>query len=500
MDRSIYALISVFDKKNLFQICEALCSLNIKIISTGSTSKKIKDLGFKCKTVSDFTKFPEILEGRVKTLHPKIHASILYNREKKDQRLTFKKINFPRIEFVIVNLYPFDKINKQKADKSHIIEMIDIGGATLLRSAAKNFNSITAISDISDYNKFIKNINNNKGLTSLRFRKEMAQKVFSTMSDYDLNISNWLKKKEATKKITLKYGENPNQKSFFYLEDSKNSIFKNQISGKRLGYNNILDFDSGMNCIEEFTEPTCVIIKHNNPCGVASGKTIKQAFEKAFQCDPISAFGGIVILNRNINYELSKLLSEKFFEIVGAKNFNKKSILTLQNSKKLILIKTSKLKLNRNYEIKKVIGGFLSQEKNNQKITKKDLTCVSYSKKSKKIIEDLIFAFKVCKHVKSNAIVLVKKKQTIGIGAGQMSRIDSTNLALLKKENNFKNSNFVAASDAFFPFTDNRKILSKNNCDAIIQPSGLINDKKIIKFADDKKLGLYFTKYRLFKH
>ena len=505
MNKTRHALISVFDKKNLFSVCQTLIKYNIILISTGSTAKEIKKKGLSCKLLSDLIKFPEILDGRVKTLHPKVHASLLYDRSNKSHINTFKKLNFPIIDFVIVNLYPFEKIIKSSQNSKECIEMIDIGGPTMLRSAAKNFNTITTISSITDYKKLIKNIEKNKGKTSLEFREKMAKKVFFRMSKYDDIISHWFLNKKNNNlnnnyKIKLKYGENPNQKASYYLKNFKSSIFNAKIHGKELGYNNILDLDSGLNCIQEFNEPTCVIIKHNNPCGVASSNSIYNAFTKAFRNDPISAFGGIVILNRLVNKKIEKKLSKEFFEIVAAKKFNKEALNILKKKKRLILINTLNLIPQHKKEIKIVIGGYLEQEKNVIKIIKKDLICVSKKKANLKTLKDLIFAFKVCKHVKSNAIVLAHNKQTIGIGAGQMSRLDSTKIAILKKNKMNKILKFVAASDAFFTFTDNIKLLIKNNCHAIIQPKGSINDNKIINLANKKNIALYFTKYRLFKH
>lgn len=505
MNKKKHALISVFDKKNLFFICEILIKYNIALISTGSTAKEIRKIGFSCKVLSNLTKFPEMLGGRIKTLHPKIHASLLYDRNKKTHLATFKKLDFPIIDFVVVNLYPFGKVIKFSNDTKKCIEMIDIGGPTMLRSAAKNFKTLTTISSISDYKKFIKNMEKNKGRTSLDFREKMAQKVFLRMSKYDNIISKWFLKKKRinlskNNKILLKYGENPHQKASYHLKNVKNSIFKAKIQGKDLGYNNILDLDSGLNCINEFDEPTCVIIKHNNPCGVASSNSIYNAFTKALAADTISAFGGIVCLNRHVDKKLATILSKNFYEVIAAKKFNKEALNILKIKKQLILIETLNFIPQYKKEIKIVFGGYLKQEKNLIKIKNKDLICVSKHKANLQTLEDLIFAFKVCKHVKSNAIVLAQNKQTIGIGAGQMSRVDSTKIAILKRKNNNNNRKFVAASDAFFPFTDNIKLLIKNKCHSIVQPKGSINDKKIIDFVNKKNISLYFSKHRLFKH
>ena len=501
-----YALISTYSKINLNKICKTFDRFNIKIISTGSTSKYIKNLGYKCLSVSSLTKFNEILDGRVKTLHPKIHASLLYDRKKLSHTKIFNTLNFPSINFVVVNLYPFEETLRKKNNIKQCIEMIDIGGPAMLRSAAKNFESVTTIVDPEDYDELSRILIKNSGKTNISFRKKMAKKVFKKTSSYDQAIYNWFsnKKKSNVKfdnlnKAKLKYGENPNQKSFFYKENN-NTFFEFKFHGKEIGYNNILDLNSGIDCLKEFSDPTCVIIKHNNPCGAASKKTIKEAFTKAYEADSLSAFGGIVTLNRNVDITLAQILSKKFFEIIAAPSFSFNAKEILQQKKNLILIDTKKIKIDNKQDIQSVNGGYLVQDKNMKKILKKELVNVSSIKIKKNILDDLIFALKICKHVKSNAIVLVKNKQTVGIGAGQMSRVDSTNIAINKKNIKNKNKKFVTASDAFFPFTDNVKKLIRNNCEAIVQPAGSKNDKKIIDYAKKNKLPLYFLNFRLFKH
>ena len=495
------ALISVYDKSEINKICYILNKFNIGIISTGATAKKIISLGYECKEISNLTKFKEILDGRVKTLNPKLHASILYKRKNTEHERVFKKLNFPIIDFVIVNFYPFKKIsNKESQDKK--IEMIDIGGPALIRSASKNFNSVTTICDIKYYDSLIKELKKNNGVTSLAFRKKMAEKNFKLTSEYDLSIFNWLnkdKKKEKNNKINIKYGENPNQKAY-YLTNSKSNLFSAQLSGKKLGYNNILDVSEGLNCLKEFDEPTCVIVKHNNPCGVASAVNIKKAYLKAVESDPVSAFGGVVLVNRKIDKDLGRLICKKFYEIILAPKFNILSLKILKSKKNLIIINSSILKETNSKIFKSVNSGILYQDFNSYKISKSEIKLVSKKKSSEKILEDLIFAYKVAKHVKSNAIVFAKNKQTVGIGAGQMSRLDSTKIAILKYKNAFNHKNFVCASDAFFPFTDNIKKLVKLNCSAIIQPGGSKNDNKIIEYAIKNRASLYFIKNRVFKH
>ena len=502
-----YALISTYEKKGIIDLCNVFSKYNIEILSTGSTNKHILKSGFNSTNIANITGFDEILDGRVKTLHPKIHASLLYDRENKSHTKIFNRLKFPKIDFLIVNLYPFEKAIKENQNSKKCIEMIDIGGITLLRSAAKNFQSVTAIPSPDNYSLLINNINKNKGFTSLRFRKKMATKVFQKTSEYDDTITDWLlkinnakinNKYSAARK--LRYGENPNQKAEVYFSENKPNIFDNKIQGKDISYNNILDIDSAINCLSDFTEPTTVIIKHNNPCGVASGKNTLDSFVKAYNCDPLSAYGGELGTNKIVDKNVANKFSQFFFEIIVAKKFTKDALLILNKKKNLILIATNNLLIEQKKEIKTINGGYVIQDKNIVKIDKKIINCVSNKKSSKKEIEDLIFAFKVCKFVKSNAVVLVKNKQTVGIGAGQMSRIDSTDIALKKNKKNMNQKRFVAASDAFFPFTDSIKALIKYNCSAIVQPSGSKNDKIIIDYTNKNNLSLYFTKFRLFKH
>ena len=494
-----YALISVYDKSKLNLICKILQKFNIGIMSTGSTFNKIKQLGYKCFEISKLTNSKEILEGRVKTLHPKIYSSILYKRDKAEHVKTFQKIKFPKIDYVIVNLYPFKKFLDQKADDDKIIEMIDIGGSSLIRAASKNFQSITTICSSEDYKEFCHNLLINNGSTKLNYRKKMAKKAFKITYQYDKNIFYWLSK-NSKREIDLRYGENPNQKSRLVKTKNK-SIFDYQIQGKKISYNNILDIDSGLDFLNEFKEPTAVIVKHNNACGIASSRNIKEAFIKAVESDKNSAFGGVVLFNKKITIKLAEKILNKFFDIVIAPGFDKKSIQAFNKKKNLILIDSKEIIKKEKISSRSVRSGYLVQKTDNHAITKNNFITVSKNNKiSKKEYQDVLFAFKIVKHIKSNAIVLVKNKQTIGIGAGQMNRFDATRIAIMKYKDNFKLKSYVCASDAFFPFTDSLKILVKNNCRCIVQPSGSINDQNIIKFANKNNLKLLFSKKRVFKH
>jgi len=502
-----FALVSVYEKNKIEKLCKIFNKYNISIIATDSTSKYIKKIGFKCFKLNEFTNFKEILNGRVKTLHPKLYASILFIRKKKKHRLEFKSLNFPKIDFVICNLYPFGKIIKNKKINNST-ELIDIGGPSLLRSAGKNYESVTTICNISDYESFINNLNENKGKTSISFRKKMAAKVFNLTSNYDNSIFNWLNNSNTNTEMFqnhlmkyLRYGENPHQEAFYLKEINTFGIDDAVVyATKELSYNNILDISSALNCIDEFKDPTCVIIKHNSPCGAASNKKIILAYKNALLTDPLSAFGGIVISNKKVDKKLALLISNNFFEIIIATSFTKEAHNILIKKKNIILIKSNTLNDKQKFDLRSIQSGYLLQKKNKTKFSKNLLNHVSKIKASKKSIDDLVFAFKICKHVKSNSLVLAKNMTVLSIGSGQTSRLDSTKISLRKINRDQKKKGFVAASDAFFPFVDNIKLLIKNNCKAIVQPSGSINDKKIIDFAKKNKMPLYFSPYRFFKH
>ncbi len=492
-----YVLISVYDKKNLSYLCKNLSNFNYKFISTGGTYKKINKLGYKCLEVSKLTGFNEILEGRVKTLHHKIHAALLYKKDNKKHLKEVNKAKIFNIEMVVVNLYPFENFYK-KNNHEKTIEMIDIGGVSLLRSSSKNFKYITTVSQIDDYSSLIDNIKKNSGKTDINFRKKLASKAFDKTSSYDDLISKWLDININRNRFDLKYGENENQKSYLVKRPSFD-ISKYKVNGKSLSYNNIIDIDSGLRCLKEFTDPTCIIIKHTNPCGVASADNIINAFKKAYDADKKSAFGGVILLNRPINQKLSNEIIKNFFEVIVSTNFDKKSLEILKKKKNLIALKINKnIKLEE--EFKSTVFGNLYQDDNNSKIDRNFIKAVTNLKLNNKLLNDLVFCIKVTKHSKSNSIVLVKNKQTIGIGAGQTNRIGSLKIAISNAKLNKKCNNFVCASDGFFPFTDSVKVLKKNGCLAIAQPQGSINDYKVVEYCKNNKISLYFTKNRLFKH
>ena len=509
------ALISVSDKTRLSQLLKVLKKYNVKIISSGGTFKKIKSLGYKCKEVSSYTEFNEMLDGRVKTLHPKIHAGILYNRSNKKHKSEMKKQKFDSIDLVIVNFYPFQKTVLNTSNEKNIIESIDVGGPAMVRAAAKNFKDVLLITEIDSYSNLIAEMKKNNGSTSLDFRKLMSSKAFGLTAHYDSLIADWFNKKlnikfPDTKTITgkkieqLRYGENPHQKSSMYSNYPNNlSMGLNKISGKKLSYNNYNDIFSALDILLSIKKtPTTVIIKHTNPCGVSSNKSSLISFKNACLSDPMSAFGGIVACNFKINKSIANEINKTFFEAILAKNFDQAALRILKKKKNLRIIEISKFKGKNNIAIKFFEESFLLQDKNQIIFNKKNLRYVTKSKPSKKEIKEIEFAFNICKFVKSNAIILTNNFSTIGIGAGQPSRLDSCKIATQKarKFQPEKLKNSIAASDAFFPFTDGIKTLVNSGVKIIVQPGGSIRDKEAIEVANKAKIKMIFTGIRHFNH
>ena len=513
------ALISVSDKNKLKLILKILKKFKIKIISSGGTYKKIKKLGYKCNEVSKFTNSSEILDGRVKTLHPKIHGGILAKRNLPEHLKELKKNKINLIDLVIVNLYPFKKKVASKSSFKECIENIDIGGPTLIRASAKNFDFVTTVIDPNDYEKFINEMKKNKNYISKKTRLGLAIKAFNEISLYDMDISDWFSKTGNEKnknfliqsKIVkkLRYGENPKQKAAIYKNTSflnkKNSFFNMKIiQGKELSYNNINDMQAGCLLADEINKPCVVIIKHANPCGVSKNNNLLEAYKNAFKCDPISAFGGIIIINGNVDNKLAKEISKTFVEIVVGKKVSKEAKNIFQNRKNLILVETKTFKqFKPSKEIKSLSDAFLIQTPDNFYSNKNNLKFVTKKSLKSKEINDLLLAEKICKYVKSNAIVYVKNNCSIGIGAGQMNRLDSAKIGA-EKAKNFFNKNILkgsfVASDAFFPFPDSIDVFGKFGVKAIIQPGGSVKDEEVIKRANKYKIAMAFTNMRHFKH
>ena len=505
------ALISVSDKKNLKELLKILTKYKIELISSGGTYKEIKKLKFKCLEVSEYTGSPEILGGRVKTLHPKIHAGILSKRNNKSHEKELKNNDFHEIDLVIVNFYPFEKTLEETNNHKKIIENIDVGGPTMVRAAAKNYNDVTVITSSNQYPELINEINLHKGSTSLVFREKMSLEAFSETAYYDAVISNYFNKIKNNnfpkKKIIygnliekLRYGENPHQQAAVYSKTHNLNL--EQIHGKQLSYNNYNDIFSALTISKSLpTNSGTVIVKHANPCGVSIHKDNLKSYKLALACDPVSAFGGIVACNFKMNKALAIELNNIFLEVVIANGFDASAIKLLKKKKNLRLVDATDFKIKDLVRFNSANEAFLAQSDDVKNFNIKDFKVVSKKKPNKSQLKNLIFAFNVCRYVKSNAIVLASQDTTVGIGSGQPSRLDSCQIAIDKmhKFENF-NEEVVAASDAFFPFVDGIERLVQAGISAVIQPSGSIRDKEIIKFANQTNTILVFSKTRHFRH
>ncbi len=505
------ALISVSDKKNLKTLLKVLKKNKIKIISSGGTFKAIKKLKFNCTEISEFTNSPEILEGRVKTLHPKIHAGILNKRESKLHLKDLRVNNFENIDLVIVNFYPFENTLEKTTNHNKIIENIDVGGPTLVRSAAKNYKDVTVITSLDQYSELIDELNKYKGSTSLNFREKLSRIAFTETAYYDSVISDYFNKitntKFQKKRVLhgnliekLRYGENPHQESGIYSKKLEMDI--KQIHGKQLSYNNYNDIFSALTISKSLPKDTgTVIVKHANPCGVSIKKSHLESYKSALECDPVSAFGGIVSCNFKITKLLALELSKIFLEVIIANKFDTGALNILKRKKDLRLIDASSYITNDSLKYMSIGNEILIQSEDQKKFTAKDFKIVSKRKPSAKEMKNLVFAFNICRYVKSNAIVLATNETTAGIGSGQPSRLDSCKLAI-NKMNKFNklNGSLVAASDAFFPFIDGIEKLVQSGVQAVIQPSGSIRDKEIINFANQTNTALIFSKTRHFRH
>lgn len=500
--RNLSALISVYSKDNLNPILEEFKKNKIDIFSTGGTYKYIKKQGFKVTAIETLTKYPSILNGRVKSLHPKIFGGILAVKNKKTDKEDVEKYKIPLFDFVIVDLYPFQETIANTKDESKIIEKIDIGGISLIRAAAKNYKHITVVSSKEDYNQFYSLLKHNKGIFSIKEKKLFATEAFKKSLYYDSCIYNYFENNKEKQhfyidqKTELRYGENPHQEAHFY--GNLNNILT-QLHGKKISYNNLLDIDAALNLINEFKETTFAVLKHNNPCGVSTNPKLKTAWKKALAGDPISAFGGVVITNSKINFETAKEIDKLFIEVLVAKDFDKEAVKILRSKKNRIILKLKKNKLPKT-QFKTILNGVIEQNKDlsNEYAKMKVVTKKNINKNN---IDDLIFANKICKHSKSNAITIVKNKQLIGSGVGQSSRIDALKQAINKAQSfgfNLKGS--VMSSDAFFPFPDCVKIANKYNIKSIIQPGGSIRDQESIDLCDKNNMSMIFTKKRHFKH
>ena len=492
------ALISVFDKTGLEPIIKKLDSFGVSFYSTGGTEAFIKGLGYSVTSIESITEYPSILGGRVKTLHPKIFGGILNRQEEAGDQSTIKKLGIPQIDLVIVDLYPFEETVFSGAKETDIIEKIDIGGIALIRAAAKNFKDVLCVSSKEDYSDFLSLLEKNKGESSIDDRKNFSLKAFAISSNYDSAILNYFQKNE---KLVLRYGENPHQKGEF-IGPIKKVIDK--ISGKDLSYNNLLDIDAAVNLMSEFIneKSSFGIFKHTNACGFATRSNTKKAYLDSLAGDPISAFGGILISNSEIDLETADEINSLFFEILIAPSFSEKAknkLLEVKKNRALILLK-------KNFDFPKKIfrsclNGSIQQTRDNHTDSIENLDYVTNLKPSKNQIEDLLFGSKISKHTKSNTIVLVKNKQLLGSGTGQTSRVDALRQAIEKsKKFKFDLKNAVMISDAFFPFPDCVEIAQKEGINSILQPGGSINDHLSINYCNKNNLSMVFSGIRHFKH
>mgnify|MGYP001158373386 FL=1 len=510
------ALISVSDKRDLISFAKGLDNLGIEILSTGGTCQKLHEANISAIEVSKKTGFPEIMDGRVKTLHPIIHGGLLGRRG--IDELVMDKHNIEPIDLLVVNLYPFEKvIKKNTTTTEEAIENIDIGGPAMIRAASKNHSDVIVVVDPDDYDKVLLSLNNNQ--ISKKYRIKLARKAFSHTASYDMEIAKYLNKKFSSNLFdnkmfysgdlisNLRYGENPHQKAAFYSDHeipNGSLASSKKIQGKELSYNNIADSDAAINCVKQFKQPACVIVKHANPCGVAVNNTILESYKRAYSTDPTSAFGGVIAFNTSLDEKTARTIVEKqFVEVIIAPKIEKKAKTILSKKENIRVIETGLFNkdLKENYDFKKVSGGLLVQTIDQGTINELNLQVVTKRKPSESETKDLMFAWKVVKYVKSNAIIFCKNEMTIGIGAGQMSRVYSTKIAAIKaSDEGLPIQDSVMASDAFFPFRDGIDAAAEHNISSIIQPGGSMRDDEVIEAANEHNLAMVFTNMRHFRH
>ncbi len=500
------ALISVYDKGGLDEILATLDHLNISFISTGGTKEYIEQLGYECVSVEDTTSYPAILGGRVKTLHPKVFGGILYRRENESDKKTVKSYDIPSIDLVIVDLYPFEKTMASNATHEEIIEKIDIGGISLIRAGAKNHNDVLIVASKNQYEPLLNLLQEKKGTSELTDRKWFAKEAFGISSAYDSAIFSYFTDSDDLSSFRvvakdgkkLRYGENPHQKGYFY--GNFDDMFA-QLNGKEISYNNLLDIEAAVELMADFDETSLAIIKHNNACGMASRNSLLQAWKDALAGDPISAFGGVIITNKEVDKEVAEEINKLFFEIIIAPSYDFEALEILKQKKNRIILEQKQKEGGQSYKYRSLLNGVLAEQKNTSIQVAKDLTVVTNTAPSANETEDLLFANKMVKHLKSNAIALVKNKQLIGIGTGQTSRVDALTQSIHKaKQMGLSLSGAVMASDAFFPFPDSVEIAHKVGITAIIQPGGSIKDSESIDYCNQNGVAMVTTGIRHFKH
>jgi len=529
------AILSVTDKTGLVDFARELSGLGIELISTGGTAKLLREAGIQVQDISELTGFPEMLDGRVKTLHPKVHGGILHRRENAAHTAAVAEHGIQPIDMVVVNLYAFEKTaTKPGVAFEELIENIDIGGPSMIRSAAKNFHDVAVVTSPADYQAIADELTRNQGALSLETKWRLAQKAFATTAAYDSAIASTLEgiadvnnfatpayaelrsagqpgaaaptkievfpqtlRLSFQKTLDLRYGENPHQKAAMYSDGSGVGVANaRQIQGKELSYNNIVDLQAAWDLAQEFDEPVCAIIKHTNPAGTATGKTLAEAYQRALECDPVSAFGGVIGVNRAIDGEAAEEMHKLFLEVIAAPAFDEaaKARFATKKNLRLVEVKAAPQK----WVLKNVSGGILLQDNDLRPLQDVDLKVVTQRPPTLAEIRAMLFAWKVCKHVKSNAIVYAREGQTVGVGAGQMSRVDSAKIGAMKAQLPLKGT--VAASDAFFPFPDGVEEIAKAGATAIIQPGGSQRDPEVIAAADRLGLAMLFTGVRHFRH
>ena len=518
------ALISVSDKSGLVSLAEALVARGVEILSTGGSAEKLRQAGIKVVEVGDYTGFPEMMDGRVKTLHPKIHGGLLQRHDLPEHQQAAKQHNIPPIDLLVVNLYPFRATVARGADFETCIENIDIGGPAMLRAAAKNHDFVAVVTDPAQYEALLTELSVHNGATTLKFRRKLAAATYAHTGSYDAAVSQWFAGQlgqeypetlnlTATLRQTLRYGENPHQTAAFYVGDQPRMGIATaiQVQGKELSYNNLNDTDAAFNLVSEFTQqPAIAIIKHANPCGVAVGDDLLSTYRRAFACDSTSAFGGIIACNRPLDGKTAAAIVEIFSEVIIAPDMDDEArdVLAQKKNLRVLLTKTMGDPSAADHLIKSVAGGYLVQTRDNVVLDKAQLKCVTKKQPTEAEMRDLIFAFTVGKHVKSNTIIYAKDSATVGIGAGQMSRVDSARIAARKAEDAAAalglsaplTKGCVVASDAFFPFADGLLAAAQAGATAVIQPGGSMRDDEVIAAADKAGLAMVFTGIRHFYH
>ena len=512
------AILSVTDKSGLVDFAHKLSGMGVDLISTGGTAKLLRDSGIQVKDISELTGFPEMLDGRVKTLHPKVHGGILHRREDPRHRTAVAEHGIEPIDMVVVNLYAFEKTaSKPGVPFAELIENIDIGGPSMIRSAAKNFQDVAIVTSPADYDAIAGEMARSGGELSSATKWRLAQKAFATTAAYDAAIASTLEKVSTNgsfelhpgqgfpqtlrmsfnKVMDLRYGENPHQQAAMYSDASATGIANaRQLQGKELSYNNIVDLQAAWDLAQEFTEPVCAIIKHTNPCGTATGKNLVEAYKKALECDPVSAFGGVIGVNRPLDAAAAEEMAKLFVEAIAAPSFDEAAIAKFAGKKNLRLVEVSNAP--QKWVIKNISGGILVQDNDLRQLNENELKVVTRRPPTEQEKRALLFAWKICKHVKSNAIVYARDGQSVGVGAGQMSRVDSCKIGAMKAVLPLQGT--VAASDAFFPFPDGVEEIAKAGATAIIQPGGSVRDQEVIEAADRLGLAMIFTGIRHFRH